>query len=232
MSIFDQNFKLDEIFEFGSLKASTKSQLSEVYKLLAGLFASCSVGTYLNIVLGYGGRATGFMGFMCMIYVFCAREKSMGRLLALLGFGLLEGMSLGGLVQLSLLMDPRILVTALLSTLGIFVSFSLAALWSDRRHALYLYGFLGTFINIIFLFSIMSLFGFGGLMYFFEINLYFGLLIFIGFIFVDTQLMINRFENCQNSDTYAEALNLFIDAVGVFVRILIILMKNKKKNDD
>lgn len=231
MSVFDQNFKFDELFKFGSIKASTKSQLSEVYQLLTGLIASCSVGVYLNIAFGYGGSGTGLMGFMCMLYVFLAREKSMGRLMALMGFGLLEGMSLGGLVQLSLMIDPSIVITALLSTLGIFISFSLAALWSDRRHALYLNGILGVAIHILLLFSLMFLFGMNSSL-FLDINLYFGLLIFIGFIFVDTQLMINRMESGQNSDTYAEALNLFIDAVGVFVRIMIILMKNKKKEKD
>lgn len=231
MSVFSENFNISEVFAFGSLKNSTKSHLSQVYQLLSGLIASCAVGVYLNIAFGYGGSMTGLMGFMCILYVSFSEEKSFGRLMALFGFGILEGMSLGGLVSLSLMIDPSIVVTSLLSTLGILVSFSLAAIWSDRRHALYINGLLGTAVSILFLISIMSLLGMK-ISLLFNINLYFGLLIFVAFVFVDTQLMINRCENGQACDTYKDALNMFIDAVGIFVRIMIILMKKSKKDKD
>lgn len=168
-----------------------------------------------------------------MMYISFSQEKSTGRLVALLAFGALEGMSIGKLVELSLYMDPSILVTALLSTFAIFASFSLAALYSDRRQSMYLSGLLYSALNILFILSILALLGFGsGII--FNLNLYLGLVIIVGFVFVDTQMLINRCESNGRLDSYKDALNMFVDAVGIFVRILIILMKNnsKKKNDN
>ena len=59
----------------------------------------------------------------------------------------------------------------------------------------------------------MALFGLGSSV-FFNINLYGGLLVFIGFVFVDTQLMINRCENGQECDSYKDAMNMFIDVIS------------------
>jgi hypothetical protein len=231
MSIFSEQFEASDVFRFTKISARTKSHLSEVYQLLACLIGSCAAGVALNIKYGYGNGGTSFLGFMLLIYVSLSSEKSIGRLSALLGFGLLQGMSLGGLIELSLFIDPSILVTALLSTFGVFVSFSLAALWSDRRHSLYLSGFLMTALNILCLMSLAALFGFGTSL-FFNVNLYLGLFIMAGFVFVDTQIMINRCENNGEFDSYKDSLMMFIDAVGIFVRILIILMKNSDKKKD
>ncbi|CAF4251670.1 unnamed protein product, partial [Adineta steineri] len=65
------------------------------------------------------------------------------------------------------------------------------------------------------------------------INLYFGLAIACGYVLYDTQLIIER---ANNGDMHyvKHALLLFTDLVDIFVRILIILIKNstnkEKKN--
>ena len=233
MSIFTEEINLSQLLKFHKVSQRTLSHLSEVYKLLSCLVFSCAAGVYLNIKYDYGNGGTFFLGMLLMMYISFSQEKSTGRLIALLGFGVLQGMSLGKLVELSLLMDPSILVTALLSTFGIFASFSLAALWSDRRQAMYFSGILYSTLHVLCLLSLMAFFGYGsGII--FNVNLYLGLAVMVGFVFVDTQILINRCESNRSLDSYKDALNMFIDAVGIFVRILIILMKNnsKKKNND
>jgi len=65
-----------------------------------------------------------------------------------------------------------------------------------------------------------------------NINLYLGLFMFCGYILYDTQLIIEKADH-GSTDFVWDALELFIDFVAVFVRILIILLqhtgKDKKK---
>jgi len=59
-------------------------------------------------------------------------------------------------------------------------------------------------------------------------KIYFGFIIFIGYVVFDTQMMI---EQAKFSDDFImPAIQLFIDFVGIFVRLLFILSDKKKKN--
>lgn len=228
MSTFETNFS--DVFQSHGLSEPTKKHLSKVYLVLSGLVGSCALGSMLSVAYGFGGRGTGLLGFICLIWVFMSDMKSASRLPALILFGLLEGMSIGPIVNLALQIDPSLITTALVSTLGIFVSFSLAALYSDKRQTMYLGGLLSSGLSILFALSLFSLiFGIRSEILF-NINLYAGLAIFMGYIVYDTQIIILKAEQGEK-DHYLHALTLFIDLVQIFVRILIILIKNNKKKD-
>ncbi len=66
---------------------------------------------------------------------------------------------------------------------------------------------------------------FGGSAAFFKVELYFGLLVFVGYMVVDTQEIIER-AHFGDLDYVKHALTLFTDFVAVFVRMLIIMLKN------
>lgn len=51
---------------------------------------------------------------------------------------------------------------------------------------------------------------------------------FVGYIVFDTQLIIER-ASAGHLDPIGDALTLFLDLVAVFVRLLAILSKTKKK---
>lgn len=55
------------------------------------------------------------------------------------------------------------------------------------------------------------------------LQLYFGLLLFVGYIIVDTQEIVER-AHLGDLDYVKHALTLFTDLVAVFVRILVIMV--------
>merc|ERR1712154_217775 len=93
------------------------------------------------------------------------------------------------------------------------------------------YLYLGSLLNSFCLFLLfMRIFptSFG-----YELSLYGGLLMFIGYVFYDTQQIIKRVERfgLQNTDFVSDAITLYIDFVAIFVRILIIIMRAKERGD-
>ena len=55
-----------------------------------------------------------------------------------------------------------------------------------------------------------------------QFELYFGLLLFCGFVLFDTQLIVEKF-NHGNDDFIWHSLDLFLDFVNIFRRLLVIL---------
>jgi FtsH-binding integral membrane protein len=72
------------------------------------------------------------------------------RFLTLLGFGALQGASLGPLIEHVAYLDSSLPMTAFLGTAVVFACFSIAALFAKRRSYLYLGGFLGSAVSLLF----------------------------------------------------------------------------------
>ncbi|KAF3947228.1 hypothetical protein CMV_026611, partial [Castanea mollissima] len=105
------------------------------------------------------------------------------------------------------------------------------------REYLYLGGLLSSGLSVLLWLHFASAI-FGGSTAIFKFELYFGLLLFIGFIVVDTQDIIEK-AHSGDMDYVNHAMLLFTDFVAVFVRILVIMLKNsiekgekKKKRRD
>jgi len=172
---------------------------------------------------------SGLMMALCMIALAIDRNPAHASrrvgILAVLGWA--QGLSLGPLFNMAMDIDPRIVSTALLGTATIFICFSLSALTAQRRSWLYLGGMLSSALSLLLLSRLVNLFA--SSLFLFYVELYVGLAIFCTFIIFDTQVMIEK--AAQGDEDYVwAAMELFIDLVGIVVRLLIILMNNADKS--
>lgn len=204
----------------------------DVQKHLARVFRNLSLGAFfvaagvaIGSTLGLGDLRFLFilLNIAGIVYLSSTRSNEIMplRLAVFLLSHLATGLSLSDIAVLG-----PILLPALLLTLVIFVSFSGAALFSRRRSLLFLRGAIATGL---FWLSIAGIFGlFFGSAGFFNVQLYLGLLMFVGYVAVDTQMIIER-ADAGERDSLLHAQELLVDLVALFVRIAAILAKNSEK---
>jgi len=103
--------------------------------------------------------------------------------------------------------------------------FSASALFAERRSLLFLIGLLSSGLSLMLLLSLVNIFFWSSTLY--SIQLYLGLLVFCGFVMFDTQLIIEK-AALGSRDYVAHSLELFLDFVNIFVRLVVILSKKAK----
>lgn len=150
------------------------------------------------------------------------------------------GASLAPLISLAIEVDPSIVVNAALLTAVVFGTFSFIAAISSDRPMLWLGGTLLSALNWMLLAGFVNMFMRSSWL-FMSVEVYGGLVLFCGFVVFDTQLLIARASAAVSSgielgidEAVTAAMQLFMDAVNIFVRILIILIRNsqqKKKKE-
>ena len=120
----------------------------------------------------------------------------------------------------------RIVFTAVIATSLIFICFSASAILAPRPDYLYLGGLLSSALSMLCFLSIATLFSRSEFLV--NVIIYFGLLVFSGYVVYDTTVIIEKFR-LGRREPVEGALELLIDFVAIFVRILIALSKDKKK---
>jgi len=230
MTTFQTNFSeinWSAVGKTGELGPNVREHVKKVYTCLFGTILSAALGSafYSQYHL-IGGMGSMLLGFGLLLWLgVTPKEESEKRMALLAGFGFVEGLSLGPLLEAAMDVDPSIVGTAFICTAVVFGCFSATAFYAQRRSYLYLGGMLSSGLSLLLTLSLLNIFFRSSAAVMFSV--YFGLMLFCGFIIFDTQLMIERAEN-GNSDFVWDALTLFLDAVNVFVRIIVILTKNKK----
>lgn len=212
---------------FSRLSVTVQQHLLKVYQTLAAALLLAGVGVYLHMLWSFGGLLTGLGSLAVSIWLKAtssAPSEEGKRLKLLAAAAFLQGASIGPLVQHVVDLDPSILVTAFVGTACIFACFSGAAIFARRRELLFLGGILGSAVTLLLWLGTASYF-FGGSAAYFAVELYGGLLVFVGYVLFDTQMIIER-ADLGDYDYVKHSLDLFVDFVGLFVRLLIILAKN------
>jgi FtsH-binding integral membrane protein len=226
-SLNGNKFSFSAMIDFSELTPKIQTHLSKVYGCLLGTILIATIGAMTHIALNIGGLLTT-LGVFVLIFLIATTPKHMimqrVAMLGLLGF--FEGASIGPLIDMAIEIDPSIVATALAGATAIFACFTGSALLMKRRSLLYLGGFLMSALTMLIWMSLLNMFI--GSMFLFNINLYGGLLLFCGFVAFDTQLVVERFAS-GDDDFVKHSLTLFLDFVNIFVRILVILMKNSNK---
>jgi len=228
-------FKLSALTDFSQLSMATKSHLQSVYSCLAMTMLSAAAGAFVHLNTGInGGFLTVLASLGLMIWLKSTahvKENQTKRLMILNAFGATIGLGLGPVLDFAIDINPQIIVTAFMASTAIFVCFSLSALWARRRSYLFLGGILSSGLSILFITSLMNMFFRSTAL--FNLSLYAGTAIFAAFILFDTQLIVEKHIRGDN-DYIWHSVELFLDFIHLFRKLIIILGLNeqKKKNNN
>ncbi|KAJ8774496.1 hypothetical protein K2173_016942 [Erythroxylum novogranatense] len=225
------SWSYDSLKNFRQISPIVQTHLKQVYLALCCAVVASAAGAYLHLLWNIGGLLTTFACIGCMGWLLSLPpylEKK--RVALLMAAGLFEGASIGPLIDLAIEIDPSVLITAFVGTAIAFGCFSGAAMVARRREYLYLGGLLSSGLSILLWLHFASSI-FGGSAAIFKFELYFGLLVFVGYIVVDTQDIIEK-AHLGDLDYVKHALSLFTDFVAVFVRVLIIMLKNSAEKNE
>ncbi|KAB5573986.1 hypothetical protein DKX38_001180 [Salix brachista] len=246
----------DSLKNLRQISPLVQNHLKQVYLTLCCALVASAAGAYLHILWNIGGLLTTLACFGCMTWLLSIspyEEKK--RVALLMATALFQGASIGPLIDLAIQIDSShcmswfgesnqetyrawndvlpfgapVLITAFVGTAIAFGCFSAAAMLARRREYLYLGGLLSSGLSILLWLHFASSI-FGGSAALFKFELYFGLLVFVGYVVVDTQDIIEK-AHLGDLDYVKHALSLFTDFVAVFVRILIIMLKNSTEKE-
>ncbi|CAG7894890.1 hypothetical protein BRARA_B02945 [Brassica rapa] len=226
-----RSWSYDSLKNLRQISPAVQNHLKRVYLTLCCALVASAFGAYLHVLWNIGGILTTIGCFGSMIWLLSSPPYEQQKRLSLLFLSaVLEGASVGPLIKLAVDFDPSILVTAFVGTAIAFICFSGAAMLARRREYLYLGGLLSSGLSMLMWLQFASSI-FGGSASIFKFELYFGLLIFVGYMVVDTQDIIEK-AHLGDMDYVKHSLTLFTDFVAVFVRVLIIMLKNSADKED
>jgi len=231
---FRHQISMDSLVKENLLPEGLQQHLHRVYGILAACLLSSAIGGYLDIYLRVGGILTTLatVGLMCLIYLDVEKQNIQKRIGILLAFGFCQGLSLGPLIRSALSVNPLIIPTAFALCTTTFICFSYIALRSPRASLLYMYAGCASLLSWMFFSMFLNTFFRSSLLNSFQ--LYGGLVLFLLYILVDTQMIVEKF-GMGDTDYVVHAVDLFIDFVAIFTRLVIILMKladSKKKKTE
>jgi len=211
-----------------------RAHLKNVYATLTMSILAASAGAYVHLftdLLKGGGIMFSLLGAGLAIGLFMTPDngKNRGmRMGMLLGFAFLTGLGLGPLLSIAIMMNPSLVPSALMLTSAIFACFTGVALVAPDGKYLYLGGTLLSGLSTLLFLGFLNIFFRSQLL--FQVHLYIGLFIFCGFIMFDTQVIIRKARN-GDKDFIAHSLDLFIDFVQIFRKVLILLMQKDERDN-
>ena len=224
-------FSLKSLLDFSPLKPEVNRHLRNIYALLAVGMLSSTLGVLFDMYVYQAGGLLTFFGASVAFMIATSRSDSYrnqgvtsSKLIAFLSFAFLKGLTLGELVHYAALFHASALTKALLGTVAIFGAFSLSATFVSRRDLFFVSAAVSSLLGLLSMVSIANIFFWSNSLM--NIQLYGGLVAFLGYVVVDTQVAISRF-NSGEKDVVSAAAQLYFDFIAVFIRILIILMNDR-----
>jgi len=234
-SFFPQQSSWDPRVLLNNNDISVKVQhhLVNVYSLLACSTVAAATGAQFDIRYNVHGFLSTIAMFALMFFVMQTRGNTPERLASFLAFGFLQGVSIGSLIELASVVDRSLVPQACVATALTFGAFAVGATLSQRRSLLYLYGLCYSALSWLLWFSFANWFFQSRALH--NVQVYAGLGVMACFVAADTQKII-EVADMGMGDAIKDAMELFIDLIGIFVRILIVLVQNseqqRKRNED
>jgi FtsH-binding integral membrane protein len=228
-----RGFDLNALLKSNDIESHVQNHLCKVYLMLACGVGVAAGGAWVHLLYNIGGLLTLLATFGTMMILAMDSDKTLNtsRLATFAAFTFFQGASLGSLVEVALMVDPSIIVTAFSATVAVFLCFSGAAMFARRRSYLYLGGLLSSALSVMCIVGLLNMFVQSSALM--VLRLYVGLAVFVGFVVYDTQMIVEKASN-GSTDVVWHAVELFVDFVGIFVRLVIILLRNanNKKRDN
>lgn len=229
-----QKIPVEGFLNFTPLSFSQQRYLTNVYALLATTIISTLIGLYISTTFFSIPLLLAAIGqFACVMYIGATTSpqglkgpSGRKRAAALLTCSFLLGSSLSQIVAYANFLNPSILPTALLATLAVFCSFSLAAMFSKERQFLFLGSILASGLTYLSFISFFNLFFHSNMAH--NILLYGGLFLYMGFVLYDTQAILYEHSRGQ-TDVILHALVFYVDVIGIFLRLLRILLEKEER---
>jgi len=212
-----------------------RAHLKNVYASLTMSILSATLGAYVHLatnLLRGGGILFSLLGAGLAFGLYFTQDNGKNRttrLAMLLGFGFLTGLGMGPLLDLAIMVNPSLVPSAFMLTSIVFACFTGASLMAPDGKYLYLGGSLLSGLSSLIFLSFLNIFFRSQLL--FQAHLYLGLAIFCGFIMFDTQFIIEKARR-GDKDFITHALELFIDFVQVFRKVLILLMQKEQPKEE
>jgi FtsH-binding integral membrane protein len=187
-----------------------------------------SIGAHAFMMYGFGGGLLAWIALMGLIVMIksnndMVENQRMGLLLA---FGFFKGNAIGPMIAMAFDLDPSVVTTAFLITAAVFCTFSLLAMSQSRRDVLYVGATLGSLMGVLCILSIINMFVHNPALSL--LQLCFGLVTVSFYIVYDTQVIIAA-AFAGNYDVVRHALELFVNFVGLFVRILQFILQIRER---
>lgn len=241
------------MFDSDDVPVHVQRHLVRVYGILTLTLLSAVIGVFIHFVTNIGGQLTGVASILLMILIGVSPKPSSSssslstsslsslvkslfsdrRLLYLCALGVMQGLSVGPLIHLAMRVtdSSRLVITSLIGTTLVFVCFSASALLARRRSYLSLSAFCSSLLSLLLFLSFVSLVWSEQSAWIRTANIYLGLVLFSAYVLYDTQVIIEKAAN-HDDDAVMHAVTLFVDFIGIFVRVLLLLLQNQKRRDE
>lgn len=156
-------------------------------------------------------------------------DRKTARHAAVLLASALTGASLAPLIGVGASIDPMLVRLAMAATTLLFVVLSVVSLMCRTRRLLMIGSILGTVGSILSLVALVNLFVPTQASE--TVLLWGGLFMFSAHLVLDTQVMVLRcMDSSRPKDVPRDALLLWLDLIPIFVRILVIFIRENQQN--
>ena len=231
------NINIKKLLEFSELTPRVKEHLNQVYGTLS-IGCLCAGATCLYtpafIVNNLLFLIFSIIATIVLVVTMFSKKGNQDhgtKFVCFLAITAIDGACLRPLMDRAIEVDPVIIVNALLYTGVIFGSFTLASLLTKRRSMLFLGGILSSIMIGLTLGLLISFITGSGFISYLGYNII-TLVVFSFYVMYDTQLIVEK-ASVGDFDYNIHALELFVDLIQIFIRIVRILISlSEKKKDD
>tara|TARA_B100001094_G_scaffold300713_1_gene326346 strand:+ start:46 stop:864 length:819 start_codon:yes stop_codon:yes gene_type:complete len=201
-----------------------------------------------------GGGFMYFLSIVTLIAIISTKKKeSLDSLLdplrfnLFLAFALCQGCQVGTWIELALRvaddnlidmipgtvgsewMNDTIVKEAFIISAGIFLAFTISA-FVFPVDQVWIGSILGVGLEACFLVYCGTVFGIFTTACFNVIYICGGVVVFCGFVVYDTHILLERARGEKQADCIADAIDLFLDFINIFIRLVYIMVQNKKES--